>query len=263
MHPAKLLSNFLEGLELNKTIPKRVLLQLGAKYYGLHHGPPIVPQEETDPRVLIGPNFYYNQEDYLMAFAKKHQIGWNTTRPSHILGAVPDAAMNLCYPLAVYAIVQKHLGQPLVYPGDPTAWDQVVSLSSAQMNAYLAEWIVLSAHVKDESFNAADDYLFTWRKFWPKLAQRFQIPWTGPDTSAEAVYQTITLPDEPPRGYGPHGYLRFKFSLTEWAKRPEVQKAWTEIANAHGLREKELKDVDRVFGFTDIAVASTSSIQLR
>lgn len=223
----------------------------------------MTPQEESDPRVLLGPNFYYNQEDYLKAFAHKHGIGWNTTRPSHILGAVPDAAMNLCFPLAVYATVQKHLNQPLEYPGDPDAWEQPVSLSSAQANAYLAEWIVLTDHAKDESFNAADDCLFSWSKFWPKLAERFQMPWTGPDTSGQAAYRNLTLPDRPPRGYGPPGVFRFRFTLAEWAKRPEVRKAWGEIAERHGLREKELKDVDRVFGFTDLAVTMTYPIQLR
>lgn len=137
MDSEKLLSNFLEGLELNNTIPRRILLQLGAKYYGLHVGPAISPQEESDPRVLIGPNFYYDQEGYLQAFTRKHQIGWNTTRPSHIAGAVPDAAMNLCYPLAVYATVQKHLHQKLEYPGDLTTWETFVSISSGQ-----AKWVL-------------------------------------------------------------------------------------------------------------------------
>lgn len=240
-----------------------MLLQLGAKYYGVHLGPTIFPQEESDPRVLMGPNFYYNQEDYLKAFAQKHGIGWNTTRPSHILGAVPDAAMNLCYPLGIYATVQKHLNQPLEYPGDPVAWEQPISLSSAQANSYLSEWIVLTEDAKDESFNAADDYSFSWCKFWPKLAERFDMPWRGPDTSDQASYQSITLPNRPPRGYGSPGALRFRFTLVEWAKKPEVQKAWGEIAERHGLREKKFRDVDRVFGFTDQAVGMTYPIQLR
>lgn len=254
----------MEGLELNKTIPKRVLLQLGAKYYGVHLGPPATPQEESDPRVLSGPaNFYYPQEDYLINFAKKHGIGWNTTRPSHILGAVPDAAMNLLYPLAVYALVQKYLNQPLEYPGDMVTWEQCVSLSSARATGYLAEWAVLTDVARNESFNAADDSLFSWSKFWPKLADRFQIPWKGPDTSDDAEYQTITLPDSPPRGYGPPGAIRFRFLLAEWAKKPEVQKAWAEIAEMHGLREKGLRDVDRVFGFADLALTVSYPVQLR
>ena len=254
----------MEGLEINKTIPKRVLLQLGAKYYGVHLGPPLTPQEESDPRVLTGgPNFYYPQEDYLKAFAQKHGIGWNTTRPSHILGAVPDAAMNLAYPLVVYATVQKHLNRPLEYPGDMQAWEQDVSLSTAQANGYLSEWAVLTGAAKDESFNAADDCTFSWSKFWPKLAQRFQMSWTGPDSSDEAAFKRITLPDRPPRGYGPPGSLRFRFLLAEWAKQPEVRQAWEEIAAKHGLREKEIRDADRVFGFTDLALTMGYPVLMR
>ncbi|KAJ6145387.1 hypothetical protein N7470_009282 [Penicillium chermesinum] len=247
---AKLLGNFLGALEVNKTIPQRILLQLGAKYYGLHEGPAIAPQEESDPRLLGGPpNFYYHQEDMLKEFAAKHKVGWNTTRPSHIIGAVPDAAMNLCYPLAVYATVQKHLGEPLQFPGDPTAWDQTVTLSTAKASGYLGEWMVLTDQTKNESFNAVDDCPFTWSKFWPKLAEKFGIPWRGPDLSDKAVYETMTLPTSPPRGYGPPRCA----SLVEWAKRTEVQEAWKKIAETYSLCEKELRDVDEVFGFTDIA----------
>ncbi|KAJ5082238.1 hypothetical protein N7532_011281 [Penicillium argentinense] len=259
----QLLSNFLGGLELNKTIPKRVLLQLGAKYYGIHLGPALSPQEESDPRVLTELNFYYPQEDRLQEFAQKHSIGWNSTRPSHILGAVPDAAMNLCYPLTIYATVQKRLGQALEFPGDIAAWENPVSLSSAQANAYLSEWIVLTDAAKDESFNAADDCAFSWCKFWPRFAERFQIPWKGPDDSDRAAYRVITGHSKPPRGYGPPGELRFRFTLVDWAKRPEVQKAWKDIAEAHGLREKVLRDEDRVFGFADQALTLSYPLQLR
>lgn len=83
------------------------------------------------------------------------------------------------------------------------------------------------------------------------------MPWTGPDTSDQATYQSITLPNRPPRGYGWPGALRFRFTLVEWAKKPEVRRTWQEIAERYGLREKELGDVDRVFGFTGQAVATT------
>lgn len=32
---------------------------VGAKNYGVHLGPSKVPQEESDPRVELEPNFYY------------------------------------------------------------------------------------------------------------------------------------------------------------------------------------------------------------
>ncbi|OJJ77977.1 hypothetical protein ASPBRDRAFT_253535 [Aspergillus brasiliensis CBS 101740] len=250
----RLLSNFLESLALSKTLPKTILLQLGAKYYGVHLGPTSVPQEETDPRVDLEPNFYYTQEDCLKDFAAKHGISWNTTRPSWIPGAVPDAAMNLCLPLAIYAIVQKHLGRPLEYPADLAAWESNQTLSSAQMNCYLAEWAVLSGN-GNLSFNATDDSAFTWGKFWPKLADYYQMAWKGPNSDEESSYRTTTTPySPPPRGFGPAGTIRYKFLLTEWAKQPEVQQAWKVIAEKHGLREKELRDTDRVFGFADAAL---------
>ena len=51
-----------------------------------------------------------------------------------------------------------------------------------------------------------------------------------------------------PRGYGPKGVTKRKFSTAEWAKKDEVKKAWAELAEEHGLTQKELQDVDRVFG---------------
>jgi hypothetical protein len=57
--------------------------------------------------------------------------------------------------------------------------------------------------------------------------------------------------------------VQFRFTLANWAKTPEVQQAWAEIAEKHGLREKELRDIDRVFGFADLLLALTYSISLR
>lgn len=258
-----MLSNFLKGLELNHTIPKRVLLQLGAKYYGVHIGPAPTPQEEEDPRVHIEPNFYYTQEDCLKEFAKKHSIGWNSTLPSNIAGAVPDAAMNFCFPLAIYASIQKYLNRPLEFPSDLKAWETTQTISSAQMNAYISEYVVLTDRAKNQIFNTTDDCAFTWGKTWPKVAARFNMPWTGPDTSGDAQFYTISFPKDPPRGFGPKGAVSFKFSLTEWAKRPEVQKAWDELAQKYNLKKTDVKDIERVFGFLDFVLAMTHSIYLR
>ncbi|TIA20911.1 hypothetical protein D6C80_02073 [Aureobasidium pullulans] len=245
-----LLSNFLEALTISKTVPKAVLLQLGGKYYGVHLGPGTPPYEETASRVEFEPNFYYTQEDYLKEWAKKNGTNWVTTRPSLIPGAVPENAMNFVLPLAIYATVQKHLGLPLEFPSDLRAWEMTTSISSAQTNAYLSEWAVLTDSAHNESFNACDDSAFTWAQLWPRLAARFGIEWKGPDL--EADFMEITMPYvPPPRGWGPTATLKFKFTLTEWAKKPEIQKAWKEIADANGLKMTEFADVDRLFGFTD------------
>ncbi|KAF9883242.1 hypothetical protein FE257_003836 [Aspergillus nanangensis] len=252
----KLLVNFLEAQALAKLLPRHVLLQLGAKYYGVHLGPTKLPNEESDSRVYLEPNFYYDQENYLKEFAAKHNISWNTTRPANVPGAVPDAAMNLCLPLGIYAAVQKHLQHPLEFPSDLAAWTNIQVLSSARMNCYLAEWAVLTKEAKNESFNCSDDCAFTWEMFWPKLAAACDLPYKGPIDATEKVkYHEFQTPyNPPPRGYGPQALIRSRFTLAEWANRPEVQNAWREIAKEHKLRHQELANMDQVFGFTDMAL---------
>lgn len=251
---ALMLQNFLEGLALANALPKTVHLQLGAKYYGVHLGPTKIPQEETDPRVMLEPNFYYSQEDFLIEFTKKHGINWVTTRPSCIPGAVPDAAMNLCLPLAIYATVQRHLGKPLEYPVDLVSWETQQSLSSGQLNGYFTEWAVLTDATQNQSLNTTDDFAFIWGSFWPKLAAKFKMDWTRPETDPASLTEVVTPYNPPPRGFGPPGTIRYKFTLVDWAKQPEVQIAWKEISDLHGLKYKELCDTDRVFGFTDAAM---------
>ena len=247
-----LLNNFLDALPLANAVPRRILLQLGAKYYGVHLGPAAVPQEEEDPRVTLEPNFYYPQEDRLTEFCEKNGVGWNTTRPSFIPGAVRDAAMNLCLPLAIYSTAQKHLGRPIEYPSDLAAWETTQQLSSAKMNSYLAEWAVLTDAAKNTSLNSTDASAFAWGKFWPVMAKWFGVDYRRPETGPSAQYREIKTPyDPPPRGFGPPGVLRTRFTLAEWAKEPEVTQAWREIAQKHDLVDKELRDTDRVFGFTD------------
>ena len=245
-----LLSNFLDALPLANVTPKRVMLQTGAKYYAIHLGPSKVPQVETDPRVTLEPNFYYPQEDYLLEWCKKHDAKYSTAMPCGILGAVPDAAMNLCFPLAVYATVQAHLKKPLEYPGSLQSFQIPQDQSSAMLNGYLEEWSVLrDQDVVGERYNATDGSNFTWEGFWPRLAAWYGLDWKRPRT--EGLNEIKTPYNPPPRGYGPPATMGFTFTFTQWAKQKEVQDAWKEIAQKHDLMEKELRDVDRIFGFLD------------
>lgn len=76
------------------------------------------------------------------------------------------------------------------------------------------------------------------------LANR-ALPGTGPQPDSDCnATETRFIP----RGYGPKGITRRKFSTVEWAKREDVTKAWAELAEEHGLVSSELRDVERVFG---------------
>lgn len=66
-----------------------------------------------------------------------------------------------------------------------------------------------------------------------------------------------------PRGYGPKGVTRRKFKMTDWAKEKEVQEAWAAIAKENGLSQKELVDIDRVFGFLDGTLCRSAPLSLR
>jgi hypothetical protein len=229
------------------------MLQTGAKNYGIHLGPAENPQEETAPRVTLEPNFYYPQEDFLWDFCKKHSIDWNVCMPAGILGAVPDAAMNLVFPLGVYASVQKHLGEKLEYPTDLNSWEITRCMSSSMMNGYMEEWAVLNEGAKNEKFNTMDGTTFVWGNFWPKFASWYDVGYERPSMDNSAYTEITTRFDPPPRGFGPPGKYRVRYRLVDWARQEKVQKAWEELVAKHGLTSGKLQDmdIDRIFGFTD------------
>lgn len=194
-----LLGNFIEGLKQANLIPKRFLLQTGAKHYGFHIGPATNPSFESDPRITLEPNFYYSQEDILASFCKEHKLHWNVTRPSYIIGAVRGNLLNHAVGLAVYASVQAHLGRPIIFPSDYIAWDREHCQSSAMLNGYFSEWCVLS-DTEDEAFNIQDGQPFTWGRMWPYLASWYGVAWEGPEKD-ESKYRTTTTGQEAtPRG---------------------------------------------------------------
>ncbi|KAH7346027.1 NAD dependent epimerase/dehydratase family protein-like protein [Pyrenochaeta sp. MPI-SDFR-AT-0127] len=255
-----LLQNFCEALPLANIKPKRIMLQTGAKNYGVHLGPAAVPQEEFAPRITLEPNFYYPQEDFLWDFCKQYSINWNICMPAGILGAVPDAAMNLVFPLGVYASVQKHLGEKLEFPCDLRSWEVDRCMSSSKMNGYMEEWAVLNEDAKDEKFNTMDGTTFTWGNFWPKFAAWYGVDYERPSTD-EGAYTTVTTKfDPPPRGFGPPGEYKYRFKLVDWAKQEKVQKVWEVLTSKHSLTGGKLQDmdIDRIFGFTDGSLLGTT-----
>lgn len=249
-----LLENFLSALPLANIKPKRIMLQTGAKNYGVHLGPSATPQEEHLPRVTFEPNFYYQQEDFLWEYCRTHDIEWNVVMPSYIVGAVPDAAMNLVYPLGIYASITAHLSTTLEFPSDLKAWEATHVGSSSTLNAYLEEWAVLAPQAKNEKLNATDSSPFAWGAFWEKMARWYGVP-CGRPSFDQKDYVAITTPhDPPPRGFGPPATHHVRFTLTSWARQPHVQKAWAEIIEQHGLKKAqklEDMDIDRIFAFAD------------
>lgn len=233
----QILQSFLTALDQASITPKRILLQTGLKNYGVQQGPVNVPCDENDPRVELGQaNFYYNQEDILFQYCRSHsETSYNVTMPSWILAAVPASDMTTFYPLAVYATVQRKLGRRLDFPGDAAGFEKMMPMSSGILISHFHEWLVLADNTANERFNIVDTSDFSWLKAWPIIAEWFGMEWSPPvEETGSKEYQTVEMPSRP-RGYGPKGVCRSNFNLAEWTKKPEVQKAWSELKQEYQL----------------------------
>lgn len=85
----KMLQNFLDALRVSGiqiSSLKRVVLTLGAKWYGVQFGPVRNPCVEDDPRVEapFPPNFYYGQVDVLKSAAESQKWDWVAALPSAV-----------------------------------------------------------------------------------------------------------------------------------------------------------------------------------
>ena len=135
----------------------------------------------------------------LFEYCRKNRVEWNVVRPSYILGAVEDAAMNVVYPLAVYASVQKYKGEKLVWPGETAAWEKELVQSSAMLNSYLSEYVVLTQEAGNEAYNAADGCSFTYGRLWMELAKLYSMDFTFPEDDTSG-FQKMKMHYNPPRG---------------------------------------------------------------
>lgn len=136
----------------------------------------------------------------LFQYCRENAVQWNIVRPSVVLGAVEGSAMNSVYALAVYAAVQKHKGEKLVWPGDGMAWEKELVQSSAMLDGYLSEYVVLNDRAGNEAFNAVDGCPFTYGRLWTELAKWLGMDFTYPEDDTTG-FQEITMHYKPPRGY--------------------------------------------------------------
>lgn len=67
---------------------KRAVLITGTKYYGVHLGALKTPMRESDPRHM-GPNYYFDQIDWLTAYQKGKEWDWVELRPQTLCGFAP------------------------------------------------------------------------------------------------------------------------------------------------------------------------------
>lgn len=115
-----MLTNVVETIEPIAPQLERIVLIQGGKVYGKQLGPFKTPAKESDPRHMP-PNFYFDQEDFLVERSANKNWSWTALRAeafcSEIVG-IPSLPLLI----AVYASISKELGLPLRFPGTQAAY---------------------------------------------------------------------------------------------------------------------------------------------
>jgi nucleoside-diphosphate-sugar epimerase len=155
---------------------EHIYLQTGSKYYGMHFGPKggmVTPCKEEDERK--GTNFYYALEDSLIEIANKRNLTWSVARPPCMLGFTHGKAMNLGVSLAVYAVVLKELGKPLIFPYGEKAFRCFRELASNKVVARFIVWLTdrNNPQNKNQAFNITNGDLYRMEQLWHAIANYF------------------------------------------------------------------------------------------
>ncbi len=239
-----LLSNILDAVSATSPALRHVHLVQGGKYYGVHLGPFPTPAREGDPRAVVS-NFYYAQEDLLCERSKKERWTWSGSRPNSLLHFSPHNSRNLVSTLGAYAAICRELGADLDFPGPEGAFTSLTQLTSTDLLCRAMAWMTTDDNAADQAFNIANGDLIRWCRFWPKLADAFQMPLGSvrsvrlADVMAdkEPVWQHIT------ERYGLEE--RPLSAVAHWAYADgTLERTWDEILSTTKAR---------TFGFHDFA----------
>ena len=172
-----LLVNSVSAIERVARRLERVVLVTGTKYYGSHLGAFKTPAREDDAR-HEGPNYYFDQIDWLTANQKGKRWTWTELRPQTLCGFAPGTAMSIIPVIAVYAAIRKELGLPLAFPGK--AWTSLYQVTESTLCADAAWWAATNARCANQAYNVTNGDYFRWRHVWPAIAKVFDMPMAEP-----------------------------------------------------------------------------------
>ncbi|KAK4999979.1 hypothetical protein LTR66_001067 [Elasticomyces elasticus] len=215
-----LFEHFLGALVKVAPLLQNCTLQTGGKHYNVHLGPVPSPAREEEPRRAASiDNFYFPQEDALIAAQKGQKWTWNVIRPEAIIGwtSKPNG-MNSAITFALYFLICKELGTEASMPTNQLYWEGYDDVSYAQLIADLTIFVSTHTHCANEAFNAANGDYFSWRYMWPRLAAYF-----GASATPDQIFSK-------PRPI--EGEVQLDKSLAEWAK--DKRAVWDSICDRSG-----------------------------
>ena len=174
-----MLSNTLTALRRTTTLRHAVLVT-GLKHYlgpfeAYAAAPADTPFRETQDR-LPYQNFYYDQEDILLAEAERQGFTWSVHRPHTMIGYALGNAMNMGVTLAVYGSICRATGEPFAFPGSPQQYAGVTDITDARLLGEHALWSATEPAASNQAFNTVNGDVFRWRQMWPLVAAGLGVP---------------------------------------------------------------------------------------
>ena len=203
----RMFANILDPVAASGSLQHLSLVQ-GAKAYGGHVGPVVVPMREDGPRHPHA-NFYWLHEDHANARAREAGFAVTIFRPQVLLGSAPGAAMNPVAAIGAYAALCRELGRPFAYPGAGNGFMEMVD---AGLLAEAFVWAVEAAAAAHQTVNVTNGDVMVLAHAWPALAGWLALAADG----------------EPPP------------TLAGFFAEEASQVAWSRLAERHGLRIRSL-----------------------
>lgn len=169
-----MLRNLVETVERSSPGLRHVTLMQGGKAYGCHLGPFPTPGREDDPRHM-GPNFYYDQEDFLRVRSRGTDWSWTALRPEAVIGMAVGNPMNLLMVIAVYASIARALGLPLTFPGSEASYRALYQVTDVRILSSATEWAGRTDAARGQVYNITNGDYFRWSRMWPRIASFFNM----------------------------------------------------------------------------------------
>jgi nucleoside-diphosphate-sugar epimerase len=169
----RMLENLLAATGAERSVA-HVALVTGLKHYlgpfeAYAKAQPDTPFSEEQPR-LPYENFYYVQEDVLLAAAERDGFTWSVHRPHTLIGWALGNAMNMGVTLAVYGAICRETGRAFHFPGSREQWEAVTDVTDAGLLADHLVWAATTPAAANQALNIVNSDVFRWRRLWPRLA---------------------------------------------------------------------------------------------
>lgn len=174
---ARMLANVLAPLTRAAAGLRHVVALQGPKAYGVHVRPLPVPAREGRDERRDVPNFYWPQQDELIARQHGQRWHWTIFRPVMVVGEAIGGSMNLVATLGVYAALMREQGRELPYPG---AVGLIKQPSDVDLIARAIDWAGEHPAAADEVFNIDNGEVFGFETVWPAIADAFGMQPAAP-----------------------------------------------------------------------------------